>query len=80
MTLQPRHAKRRPTNKAGIVTANGKEHTVVLRDASETGARIRLLRSTDLPDKFTLSSPMEKIEATCLVVWRRGNDIGVKFE
>lgn len=77
---QPRKAPRRRTNKAGIITADGKEHTVVLRDASESGARVRLLRSTDLPERFNLSAPLERIDTACLLVWRRGNDIGVKFE
>ncbi|HRN85048.1 MAG TPA: PilZ domain-containing protein [Hyphomicrobium sp.] len=80
MTLQNRHATRKPTNKAGVIHADGKDYTVVLRDASSAGARLRLLRSIELPERFTFSAPLEKINATCQVVWRRGNDIGVKFE
>ncbi|AHB49561.1 pilus biosynthesis protein PilZ [Hyphomicrobium nitrativorans NL23] len=80
MTLQNRQATRRPTNKAGVIHADGKDYTVVLRDASSVGARLRLLRSVELPERFRFSAPLEKIDADCHVVWRRGNDIGVKFE
>lgn len=80
MTIQPRSTPRRATNKAGVILANGKEHTVVLRNASASGARLRLVRNAELPDRFRLSAPMEKIDADCHLVWRRGNDIGVKFD
>lgn len=80
MTLQNRQPPRRPTNKAGVIHADGRDYTVVLRDASSAGARLRLLRRIELPERFTFSAPLEKIDATCRVVWRRGNDIGVKFE
>ena len=80
MTQKNRQTSRRPTNKAGVIHAHGKDYTVVLRDASSVGARLRLLRSVELPDRFTFSAPLEKIDATCRVVWRRGNDIGVTFE
>ena len=80
MSEQKRQATRRPTNKAGVIRVDGKDHTVVLRDASPAGARLRLLRSVELPERFRFSAPMEKIDAECHVIWRRGNDIGVKFE
>lgn len=51
----------------------------MLRDASAVGARMRLVRPVELPERFKLSAPMEKIDAECTLVWRRGNDIGVRF-
>ncbi len=79
MLKQPRTV-RRPTNKVGTVAIGNKELTVVLRDLSTTGARLRVVGSGTLPDEFTLVSPLEKINAKCTVVWRRGADCGVKFD
>ncbi len=79
MTLHPRISPRKRTNTAGLIAIDGKECPVVLRDASQAGVRLRLTRPLDLPERFKLSVPMEKIDAECILVWRRGNDIGVKF-
>jgi len=78
--LKQGRASRRPTNRAGTVIIDGKEHTVLLRDLSETGARLRLAGSGTLPDRFKLVAPLEKVNAECVVVWRRGVDCGVRFE
>jgi hypothetical protein len=80
MVRDVRETKRRATNRAGIITSGDKEMTVVLRDISPNGACIRLVGSGQIPDKFHLSSPMEKIDANCVVIWRRGRDCGIKFE
>ena len=73
-------APRRPTNVAGLAKFDNKEVTVVLRDRSETGARLRPVSKTQLPESFRLVVPFEKIDTDCVVVWRRGNDCGVRFE
>jgi hypothetical protein len=81
MTLTKRTASRKPTNKAGVIKLGDREVTVVLRDISASGARLRPVGSNiEVPDRFQLVAPMEKIDVTCVVVWRRGHDIGVKFE
>lgn len=80
MTGESRETKRRPTNRAGIARADGKEITIVLRDSSETGACVRSVGSGTIPDRFRLVAPMEKIDTDCVVIWRRGRDCGVKFE
>jgi hypothetical protein len=72
----PRHA----TNRAGIIIVDGKEQAVILRDASETGVRIRSVGTSKIPDRFRLTVAMEKIDAECVVIWRKGNDVGVTFE
>lgn len=77
---EARIAKRRKTNNAGIIKVGDKEVPVLLRDASQTGARVRLVKSCELPDQITLVSAIEKIDMRCVVVWRRGNDIGLRFE
>ena len=80
MKRETRIAKRHRTNNFGILKAGGKDHAVLLRDASATGARVRLVTPGDIPERLTLVAPMEKINAACVVVWRRGNDVGLRFE
>jgi hypothetical protein len=77
---ETRVAKRRRTNNAGIIQVGNKEHPVLLRDTSTTGARVRLVNAVELPDRVQFVVAMEKINVPCVVVWRRGNDIGLKFE
>jgi len=80
MTKIARTTARKRTNKAGIIKSAGKELTVLLRDLSDTGARMRLVSPGTIPDRFKLVAPLEKIDADCVVVWRRGSDCGVRFE
>ncbi len=80
MSSESRKAKRRRTNNTGILQVDGKEVIVLLRDASRTGVRVRLINPCDVSERVTLVSAMEKIDAACTVVWRRGNDLGLKFE
>jgi hypothetical protein len=80
MTTESRATNRRPTNRAGIIKVDGKELTVVLRDSSEAGACVRPVGSWTMPERFRLVAPMEKIDADCVVIWRRGRDCGVKFD
>lgn len=79
-TKEKRKIKRRRTNNAGLLKIGGKEFPVLLRDASQTGARVRLVTPCEIPDGVLLVVPMEKINSTCAVVWRRGNDLGLRFE
>ena len=79
-TKDTRVAKRRRTNNAGVLKIGSKEFPVLLRDASKTGARVRLTMPCDVPEHVTLVSAMEKISSACIVVWRRGNDLGLRFE
>lgn len=75
-----RNSPRKSTNKSGTIQIDEKEYVVVLRDISPDGARLRVMGNVTPPDRFKLIAPREHIEAECTVVWRRGSDIGVKFE
>jgi hypothetical protein len=80
MRLEARKYRRKPTNNAGIARFDGKECPLLLRDLSAAGARIRIVGAAQIPDRFRLIVPMEKIDKPCVVVWRRGSDCGVQFE
>jgi hypothetical protein len=72
-------ALRKP-NTAGTIKFGEKEITVFLREIMEDGAHLRLFGAADDVERFRLVSPMDKIDTDCVVVWRRGQDVGVKFQ
>jgi hypothetical protein len=76
-----RQAPRRRVLKAGIAASNDRHLTVActIRDMSATGARIRPDGSVAVPDTFELIIESEGLEADCQVVWRKSNEVGVRF-
>ena len=44
-----------------------------------TGARLRVEGSVSIPDTFELIIEVDGLEADCQVVWRKANEVGVKF-
>jgi hypothetical protein len=56
---------------------NGVRCTV--RDISVGGARLQLEDRSDLPTYFMLTVPAEGIERGCTLVWKDGEQIGVRF-
>ncbi len=52
----------------------------VVTDISSRGARLRLSPLTPLPDRFVLAmGPRGERAQTAISVWRRGEEIGVRF-
>ncbi len=52
-------------------------HTI---DVSKGGARLKLDRSIDLPDRFLISlSERGDVQRLCRLVWRAAGEIGVSF-
>jgi PilZ domain-containing protein len=78
---EARVAPRRRVLKAGIAASNERRLTVActVRDVSTTGARLRVDGSVGIPDTFELIIEVDGLEADCQVVWRRGNEVGVRF-
>jgi PilZ domain len=66
---------------ARIVLNNG-QATVdcLIRDVSETGAKLILSSPVPLPDRFDLIVPQKGITRRVRVAWRRATEIGVRFE
>ena len=77
---EQRRKQRLPTNSAGFGRIDGKVIPVFLRNRSADGARVRAGNATALPDRFHLVVVAESIDRDCVVVWRRGNDYGLRFE
>jgi hypothetical protein len=76
-----RGAPRRKVLKAGIAASNNRHLTtsVTVRDLSATGARLRVDSMVSVPDTFELIIAVDGLEANCAVVWRKTNELGVKF-
>lgn len=68
--------------KAGVIAYSGGYVTLhcVVRDFSETGARLAVEGSVEAPDTFALQIEIDGVEVDCRVVWRRGKEIGASFE
>lgn len=50
-----------------------------VRDISAEGARLRSPNAAAVPDRFELIIELDGLEANCEVVWRKDEDIGVRF-
>ena len=78
---EQRRALRRRVLKAGLVAYNERHSTLscTVRDISDTGARVRVDGSVSAPETFELIIQIDGLEASCEVVWRNGNEVGVRF-
>ena len=80
--MEKRIARRQPLRYTAWValTANQRLGCVV-SDVSETGARIDVQDSESLPDHFVLMlSSNGAARRFCRLMWRKPNQVGVKFE
>ncbi|MEM1198226.1 MAG: PilZ domain-containing protein [Pseudomonadota bacterium] len=83
-TLDPsekRHSPRRRALKAGVVSLNNGNITLpcVVRDISDTGAKLKVDTGRNPPDQFQLQIELDGLVANCTVVWRDGQQLGVEF-
>lgn len=76
-----RTADRRRVLKSGVIAYNGRHVTMTcgVRDFSASGARLLVQGSMTAPDTFELMIELDGLEAPCEVVWRRGQEVGVRF-
>lgn len=76
-----RGAKRRRVLKGALIIFNdGKSRfSCTLRDISETGARLLVGQSFNLPARFDLLVEIDGMEAPCEIVRRQMGEIGVRF-
>ena len=80
-TPDKQRAPRRRVLKAGIVAFNDRHSTLpcTVRNVSDTGALIRMPGTLSPPDTFDLIIELDGLEASCTVMWRKGEDVGVRF-
>ena len=70
-----------PVMKGGAIRFAERHGTIpcVIRDISPAGARVRVLSSSQIPDRFTLIIELDHVEADCTVVWRSKTELGLQF-
>ncbi len=79
--MDKRRSDRRRTRTPGILSFAGLGAPVpcAVRDLSEVGARLAILRPSEIPDRFTLRLVESGETCDAAVRWRRGREIGVEF-
>ena len=82
MAKDKRKAVRRPMRyTAWIVMGPGQLHGCSLADVSDTGGRLDVEDSNNVPDTFTLwLASNGSARRKCKVVWRTARQVGVAFE
>ncbi|MFZ4531966.1 MAG: PilZ domain-containing protein [Alsobacter sp.] len=68
----------RTRQRAAIMTS-GPTFGCVVVDLSTAGARLEVTDQTVIPDRFDLFIGAERPMTSCVVVWRRDLQIGVRF-
>ena len=76
-----RSAERNRVLKGGIVCFNGRHSTIpcTVRNISDTGALLQAEGSVNVPDTFELHIELDGIWVDCEVVFRRDDQVGIKF-
>jgi PilZ domain-containing protein len=76
-----RGAPRRRVLKSGVIAFNGRYSVLpcTVRNLSTTGALLRAEGSINTPNTFELLIGLDGFEASCEVVWRKNEGIGVRF-
>ncbi len=67
--------------KGGIIAFSARHATLpcVVRDISETGARLQVKQVSSVPDTFELIVELDGLEVAAEVVWRSGSEVGIRF-
>ena len=63
--------------RAASIEFSGDAIACLIRNQSETGAALELVRTINLPAQFTLVVASDRIR--CIAIWRMRKMIGVKF-
>ena len=76
-----RNARRAKSFLRGFVYVSRKQDALscMIRDVSETGARIAFSEKVSLPDMIELYIPQREQTLRAKVCWRRGDEVGLAF-
>ncbi len=77
----PRREKRHEVQKSASVgiIETGESISCTIRDIHTRGARISVISPERIPNKVLITSRSDGLETLGEIVWRKGNEIGVKF-
>jgi hypothetical protein len=75
-----KRSERKPTFKSATLTMiSGERIEVVVKNISETGARIEFVRDVSLTDRVLLSEPTMRIKTWAYVIWQTRGAAGLQF-
>lgn len=76
-----RSAKRWHTVLAGQIICNSRSASIecIVRDLSDTGARLYFTDASQLPPEFELEIPTRGVKVRSRLMWTRGANYGVMF-
>jgi hypothetical protein len=75
-----KHARKPFHWRATILAGAEPARSCMVTDVSESGARLKLEKSSELPDKFVLLlTSSGTARRMCRVIWRSKKEAGVKF-
>lgn len=75
-----KRSDRRPTFKAAtLALITGERIDVVVKNISDTGARIEFMREIPLPDRVLLSEPTLRLKTWAYVIWQTRGAAGLQF-
>ena len=77
-----RGSPRQRVLKSGKIVFAGGSFSVdcTIRNLSETGAQLQIPTTVAIPDKFTLVDAHARTRREATVVWRKGDQISVRFD
>lgn len=80
-STESRSGERRRLLKGGVIAFSARHATLpcMVRDISDTGARLRVGDASAVPDTFELIVELDGLEVDCEVTRRQHNEIGVRF-
>jgi hypothetical protein len=71
---------RKPTFKAATLAfITGERVDVVVKNVSDTGARVEFLRDIQLPDRVLVSEPTMRLKTWAYVIWQTRGAAGLQF-
>ena len=77
--------KRRTERSTGLevveigVAGSDERRIGVIRDRSESGARIQIRAAEDLPATITIYAPSSNDGVPAKVCWQRGRNVGIRY-
>jgi hypothetical protein len=78
LLLERRIAPRRNTYIEATISMGFSSIACVVRNVSETGAKLEVSKVTGIPDRFDLIVPRHRPQP-CRVVWRAMKELGVEY-
>lgn len=80
VTPGEKRSDRKPTFKAATLAfITGERVDVVVKNVSDTGARVEFMRDTQLPDRVLLSEPTLRLKTWAYVIWQTRGAAGLQF-